>query len=163
MTTDGPSSSARPPPRASSSPWRSSASSARCCRCSPCASAFGSLRCRAIVRGGHARSRRSGSEIVIEGVLSKERRREEGVALISRGARVLRRGDVAHRHAAQAVLGTGPGGGDGVGQERKLRLGPDRLRLPRGASPHTRRHRSPETKCPYERSYQKVKHPTLPP
>ena len=71
MTTDGPSSSARPPPRASSSPWRSSASSARCCRCSPCASAFGSLRCRAIVRGGHARSRRSGSEIVIEGVLSK--------------------------------------------------------------------------------------------
>ena len=71
MTTAGPSSSARPPPRASSSPWRSSASSARCCRCSPCASAFGSLRCRAIVRGGHARSRRSGSEIVIEGVLSK--------------------------------------------------------------------------------------------
>ena len=92
-----------------------------------------------------------------------QRRREKGVALIRRGARVLRRGDVAHRHAAQAVLGTGPGGGDGVGQERKLRLGPDRLRLPRGASPHTRRHRSPETKCPYERSYQKVKHPTLPP
>mmetsp|Transcript_11514 Transcript_11514/g.52202 ORF Transcript_11514/g.52202 Transcript_11514/m.52202 type:complete len:263 (-) Transcript_11514:12-800(-) len=75
MTTDGPSSSARPPPRASSSPWRSSASSARCCRCSPCASAFGSLRCRAIVRGGHARSRRSGSEIVIEGVLSKAARK----------------------------------------------------------------------------------------
>lgn len=51
-----------------------------------------------------------------------------------------------------------------MGQERKLRLGPDRLRLPRGASPHTRRHRLPETKCPYERyKYQKVEHPTLPP